>query len=191
MPKKPTTTREEMIEGAFQLIRREGYSALTVRRLATELGCSTQPIMYQFPELETLKDAAYQKADRFHTEYILQDDDFLEIGLRYIRFAKEEGNLFRFLFQSGRFDGTSIRQLTHETVDGSIVEAASRDLQMSRQDTLDAFEVLFAMVHGYASLIANNALEYDPDALRSVLSNVGDSLMNNNGILSDGDKNHG
>jgi len=71
MPKKPTTTSEEMIEGAFQLVRREGFSVLTVRRLAEELGCSTQPIMYQFPELEMLKEAVYQKADRFHTEYIL------------------------------------------------------------------------------------------------------------------------
>ena len=178
MPKKPTTTREEMIEGAFQLIRREGFSALTVRRLAEELGCSTQPIMYQFPDLEVLKDAVYEKADRFHLEYILEDDDFLEIGLRYIRFASEEGNLFCFLFQSGRFDGSSIRQLTHETVDGSIVEAASRELEMDKKDALDAFEVLFAMVHGYASLIANNALEYDRDSLRTVLDKVGESLMN-------------
>ena len=178
MPKKPTTTREEMIEGAFQLIRREGFSALTVRRLAEELGCSTQPIMYQFPDLEVLKDAVYERADRFHSEYILEDDDFLEIGLRYIRFASEEGNLFCFLFQSGRFDGSSIRQLTHETVDGSIIEVASRELEMDKKDTLDAFEVLFAMVHGYASLIANNALKYDPDSLRTVLDKVGESLMN-------------
>lgn len=180
MPKKPSTTREEMIEGAFQLIRREGFSALTVRRLSDELGCSTQPIMYQFPELEMLKDAVYQKADSFHSEYILEDDDFLEIGLRYIRFASEESNLFCFLFQSGRFDGSSIRQLTHETVDGSIVEAASRELEMDRKEALDAFEVLFAMVHGYASLIANNALEYDAEALRIMLSNVGESLIGGN-----------
>ena len=182
MPKKPTTTSEEMIEGAFQLVRREGFSVLTVRRLAEELGCSTQPIMYQFPELEMLKEAVYQKADRFHTEYILEDDDFLKIGLRYIRFASEEGNLFRFLFQSGRFDGSSIRQLTHETVDLVIVDAASKELEMNRKDASDAFEVLFAMVHGYASLIANNALEYDPEAIRKALSNVGESLMNNNNI---------
>lgn len=182
MPKKPTTTREEMIEGAFQLVRREGFSVLTVRRLAQELGCSTQPIMYQFPELEMLKDAVYERADRFHTEYILEDEDFLEIGLRYIRFASEESNLFRFLFQSGRFDGSSIRQLTHEAVDGLVVEAASKELEMDRKDTLDAFEVLFAMVHGYASLIANNAMEYDPEALRKMLSDVGESLMNNNNV---------
>ncbi|MBQ1523446.1 MAG: TetR/AcrR family transcriptional regulator [Erysipelotrichaceae bacterium] len=177
MPKKPTTTREEMIEGAFQLVRKEGFSALTARRLAEELNCSTQPIMYQFPDLNVLKEAVYKRADIFHTEYILEDNDFLEIGLRYIRFASEETNLFRLLFQTGRYDGFSISQLTHETVDNSIVDAASRDLEMNEKDTLDAFEVLFAMVHGYASLIANNALEYDPDSLRVSLTRVAEGLI--------------
>ncbi|MBQ1341818.1 MAG: WHG domain-containing protein, partial [Erysipelotrichaceae bacterium] len=104
-------------------------------------------------------------------------NDFLEIGLRYIRFASEETNLFRLLFQTGRYDGFSISQLTHETVDNSIVDAASRDLEMNEKDTLDAFEVLFAMVHGYASLIANNALEYDPDSLRVSLTRVAEGLI--------------
>ncbi len=179
MPKKPTTTRDEMIEGAFQLIRREDLSSFTVRKLADELGCSTQPIMYQFPNLNDLKKLVYERADRFHTEYLMTDDDFLEIGLRYIRFASEETNLFRFLFQSGRFDGTNIRQLTHESVADSIAKAAARDLEMSERDALDCFEVLFAMVHGYASLIANNALEYDEESLRKALDMTAEGLMGN------------
>lgn len=180
MPKKPTTTRDEMIEGAFQLIRREGLSSFTVRKLADELGCSTQPIMYQFPNLSDLKNLVYDKADRFHTEYITKDDDFLEIGMRYIRFASEETNLFRFLFQSGRFDGANIRQLTHESVEDSIVKTAAKDLEMSEKEALDCFEVLFAMVHGYASLIANNTLEYDEESLRKALYMTAEGLMGSN-----------
>ena len=57
--------------------------------------------MYQFPNLDMLRDLAYQKADAFHSEYILTAGDLLEIGMRYIRFAEEEPQLFRFLFQSG------------------------------------------------------------------------------------------
>ena len=45
-----------MIDGAFQLIREQGHEALTVRNLASFLGCSTQPIMYQFPDTDILKD---------------------------------------------------------------------------------------------------------------------------------------
>ena len=95
MPKKPTTTKEAMIEGAFRLIREKGHESLTARNLASFLGCSTQPIMYQFPNLDTLRDLTYQKADAFHTEYILAAGDLLEIGLRYVQFAKEEPMLFK------------------------------------------------------------------------------------------------
>ena len=57
-----------------------------------------------------------------------------------------------------------------------------KNWKWTEKKTLDAFEVLFAMVHGYASLIANNAMEYDPEALRKMLSYVGESLMNNNNV---------
>ena len=85
---------------AFRLIRERGHEALTARSLASALGCSTQPIMYQFPNLDELRELTYQKADVFHTEYLLAAGDILEMGLRYVRFAKEEPQLFRFLFQS-------------------------------------------------------------------------------------------
>ncbi|MBO5999486.1 MAG: helix-turn-helix transcriptional regulator, partial [Lachnospiraceae bacterium] len=71
MPKKPSVTEEAIIEGAFRLIRENGYEALTVRNLAAYLGCSTQPVMYRFPSMDTLKDLAYQWADAFHSGYIL------------------------------------------------------------------------------------------------------------------------
>ena len=177
MSRKPATTREDMIEGAFQLIRKEGMTALTARRLAEELKCSTQPIMYQFPNLNDLRELVYEKADRFHTEYILQDGDFLEIGLRYIRFASEEGNLFRFLFQSGRFDGFNISQITREGADVEVISAAARDLELPQKDALDFFEILFSMVHGYGSLIANNALEYDEETLRRNLTAAAEGLV--------------
>lgn len=166
-----------MIEAGFQLIRRQGLSALTARNLARELNCSTQPIMYQFPDLSKLKDLVYERADSFHTEYLLVDEDFLEIGLRYIRFAYEERNLFRFLFQSNRFDGTSVEKLTRESVADGIVKAAAKDLEMSEKDALDCFEILFAMVHGYASLVANNALEYDEEDIRKALDKAAEGLM--------------
>ena len=88
MPKKPTTTKEAMLEGAFRLIREKGHVFLTARNLAAFLGCSTQPVMYQFPNLDTLRDLVYQKADAFHSEYILAGANLLEMGLRYIRFAE-------------------------------------------------------------------------------------------------------
>ena len=172
MPRKPITTKEEMIEGAFKLIREQGHEALTVRNLAAVLGCSTQPIMYQFPDTDVLKDLAYRKADAFHSEYILAAGDLLETGLRYIRFAKEEPQLFRFLFQSGRFSGLSLEDLIRAPEAAGVLAAVSTEGNLTAEEAAAFFEPLAAVVHGYASLIANNGMKYDPDAIRRALQMI-------------------
>ncbi len=176
MPKKPTTTKEAMTDGAFRLIRQQGYEALTVRNLASFLGCSTQPIMYQFPDTDILKDLAYRKADAFHSEYILAGGDLLEIGIRYIRFAEEEPQLFRFLFQSGRFSGLSLEDLIHAPETADVLAAVSAEEELTTEEAAAFFEPLVAVVHGYASLIANNGMKYDPDAIRSALIMIAEGI---------------
>ena len=176
MPRKLSMTKEAMIEGAFQLIREQGHHALTVRNLASFLGCSTQPIMYQFPNMETLREQVYQKADIFHTEYILAGGELLEIGLRYIRFAEEEPLLFQFLFQSGRFSGLSINDLMRDPDISGVLDAVSAEEGISPEEAVSFFEPLAVLVHGYASLIAYNAMKYDPDAIRQALIAVAEGL---------------
>lgn len=176
MPKKPTTTKEAMVEGAFRLIREEGHGFLTARNLAAFLGCSTQPIMYQFPNLDTLRDLAYQRADAFHSEYILEGGDLLEMGLRYIQFAQEEPQLFRFLFQSGRFSGFSLEELIGAPEAAAILAAVREEEGLTVEAAAAFFEPLVALVHGYASLIANNAMKYDPGAVRKALITIAEGL---------------
>ena len=176
MPKKPTTTKEAMIEGAFRLIREHGHEALTARNLASLLGCSTQPIMYQFPNLDTLKDLVYRKADAFHSGYILAGGDLLEMGLRYVRFAEEEPLLFKFLFQSGSFTGLSLEDLIQAPETAGVLSAVSAEEELAPEDAAAFFEPLAALVHGYASLIANNAMKYDPEAVRRALITIAEGL---------------
>ena len=176
MPKKPSTTKEAMLEGALQLIRQKGHDSLTARNLAAFLGCSTQPIMYQFSNLDTLRELTYQKADALHSEYILAGADLLEMGLRYIRFAEAEPQLFRFLFQSGRFSGFSLEALLRAPEAEEILSAVEEEESLTTDGAVAFFEPLVALVHGYASLIANNAMKYDPDAIRQVLISIAEGL---------------
>ena len=180
MPRKPNTTKEAMIEGAFQLIREQGHEALTVRNLAAFLGCSTQPIMYQFPDMETLKELTYQKADAFHSEYILSGKDLLETGLRYIRFAEEEPRLFVYLFQSGRYSGVTLSDLLQAPECSELLAAVGREASLTAEDAAAFLEPLVALVHGYASLIANNAMKYHPEAMRKILIDVAEGLEGRN-----------
>lgn len=94
-----------VIDAALAIAREAGAENINARTVARKLNCSTQPVMYHFATMEALKKAAYEKLNRYHTEYLLtltdpQEGVMLGIGCNYIRFAVEEPHAFRFLFQS-------------------------------------------------------------------------------------------
>jgi hypothetical protein len=132
--------------------------------------------MYQFPRLEMLKEQTYQMADAFHTEYLLAAEDLLGIGLRYIQFAEEEPELFRFLFQSGRFTGLRLEDLIRSPETAEILAVVGTEEGLDPEEAAVFFEPLAAVVHGYASLIANNAMKYDPEAIGKALTAIAEGL---------------
>lgn len=181
MPRRPLITRERILHSAFELVREKGVQALSVRAVAGRLGCSTQPVLYQFSSVGELTRAVYEEADAFHTRYLFAGEEeaenpLLALGLRYIRFAAEEGNLFRFLFQSDHFAGRSLEELTTAPEAQGLLQTAGRAMAMEESEARQAFLVLFSAVHGYASLMANNAMAYEPKTARRMLCSLGQAL---------------
>ena len=181
MPRKPLITREMILRCAFDLVREKGVQALSVRAVAGRLSCSTQPVLYQFSSVAELTQAVYEEADAFHTQYLFAPEGeagnpLLALGLRYIRFAAEEGNLFRFLFQSDHFAGRSLEELTTAPDAQGLLQTAGEALAMDESEARQAFLVLFSAVHGYASLLANNAMPYEPEAAKRMLRSLGRTL---------------
>ena len=48
MSPRIVTTRDEIAQAAFEIVREEGHEALTVRHIAERIGCSTQPLLYHY-----------------------------------------------------------------------------------------------------------------------------------------------
>ena len=108
MPPKFLFTRAEIIEAALRITRRAGLSGLTARSLAAALGCSVKPIFGLFRNMEQVQqevraaaDAQYQAAIR----EAMSDGrypPYKASGMAYIRFAREEKELFKLLFMCDR-----------------------------------------------------------------------------------------
>jgi AcrR family transcriptional regulator len=99
MPPAATVTREQILETAFDLVRREGMAALTARRVAAALGCSTQPVYSSYPSMDALRADVLQRAGELAQRYLKPDPSaelpFLAMGLGSLRFARDEPELFR------------------------------------------------------------------------------------------------
>lgn len=163
---KAKITREMVVDAAFEVTRIMGSENVNARTVSEKLGCSTQPVMYHFTRIEEMKRAVYEKADRFHTEYLMNITDpqggvMLGIGLNYIRFAIREPNLFRFLFQSGFAVENSLLDMIDSEELIPVLSAMREAMGMDMEQTKEVFLTIAMFAHGYASIIANNSLEYD------------------------------
>ena len=177
MPPKPKITRNMVAEAGLKIVRTEGEQSLNVRRVAAELGCSTQPVMYHFGTVNELRAAVYELADGLHTQYIMtpgenEEDRFLYIGLRYIKFAHEEKKLFRFIFQSDNLKGFSFKDLIYSDFTTPVIGPLCEKTGLSREQALDVFGSLFICVHGAAAMLANNSFDYDEEYFIRLLKNT-------------------
>lgn len=130
--------------------------------------------MYHFATIEDLKKAAYAKADLYHTEYLMniekpQDGVMLGIGLNYIRFAIKEPHLFRFLFQSGFAVENSLLEMIDSEELMPVLSAMQEAIGMDVEQTKKVFLTISMFSHGYASIIANNSLQYDEELIKIYL----------------------
>ena len=105
-----------------------------------------------------MKKTVYEKSCWFHSEYLIsipetQEDIMLGIGLNYIRFAVEEPNLFRFLFQSGFAVENSILQMVDADELKPVLSVMQKEMKLNEEQTKEFFLTLALFVHGYACLL--------------------------------------
>lgn len=167
-------SRDEMIEKAVQVVRKQGIGALTAKSLANELGVSTQPVFTCFHTIEEVRREVVNAAKILYDDYVKEglcsDIPFLGFGMHYIRFAKEEPELYRLLFLS-----------TDQSEGNSAFEEMNASLELvtdSMQETyhIDAktaeryFRDMWLVAHSFATLIVTGSCPYTDQEIGRILT---------------------
>lgn len=176
MPPKSRITKEMIVNTAFELVRESGADSLTARSIAMKLNCSTQPVLYCFKTVDEIRAEVYKRANDYHSEYLMRGvesarNPMYAIGLNYIKFGFEEKYLFRFLFQSGSLEG-KMEILFDEEALTPILGTLESQVGCSHEKAKIVFESIYYSTHGIASLLANNALEYNEEQIKNVMSAI-------------------
>lgn len=102
MPRKALFTKEHITEKALEIVRKRGIDALTARELGKALESSPRPVFTVFRNMEEVLDSVYGNALDLFTDYVSDVTDyhlaFKELGIKTVRFAREEKHLFHYLF---------------------------------------------------------------------------------------------
>ena len=117
MAPKNKFTKEEMVTAAMRVVREGGVGALTAKTLAAALGASTQPIFTAFGSMDGVRQAVYDAAVRVYDGYtdagLREKIPFFGVGMQYIRFAREEPELYRLLFLTQDAAVSAMRAMAH------------------------------------------------------------------------------
>ena len=125
MPRKVQYTKEQIVQVAIDIIRKDGTSALSSRSISKALGCSISPIFRTYSSMEELMDDVRKKAEKIFIDYVSDVYDytpaFKEFGMRLIRFSKMEPNLFFFMFLDMGSKNDSVDEIARKCLHQIIV----------------------------------------------------------------------
>lgn len=173
MPPVPKVTKEEIINAALNIVRKDGAASLTIRQTALQLHVSTQPVMSHFKTAAALKEAVFDAADRYHKDYLFDvdlsdsEEATMKIGLNFVRFARDEPNLFRFLFFFPYKKTDSLRELLSNPDLNPVLQSMEYDSGIPEDRLKRNFSILAVYVHGYACLVAANSLNFREEELKN------------------------
>lgn len=179
MPRKFMFTREEIISAALELTRKGGVSALTARALGSELGSSSRPIFGLFKNMEEVQQEVLKAANDLYQSYLKEDMEkgkyppYKASGMAYIRFAKEEKELFKLLF---------MRDRTHENIEKDreeikpLLHLIQQNLELTEEDAYVFHIEMWLYVHGIAAALATSYLAWNEKFISRVLTDGYDGM---------------
>jgi AcrR family transcriptional regulator len=164
-----TETREKLLAAATEIIGREGIGALTVRRVAEQVGTTTRAVYSLFGDKEGLLRALYYvAADGLseHTDAVPVDADPVReldaLGAAYRAWALEHPELYNFFIVGGPEMRPTEEDMAYGfrsfgRMGSAIGRAAALGLFPGR-DLESVGRQMWAVVHGLASLELAGAL---------------------------------
>lgn len=182
MPTNVRITKDMILDTAFDIARSGGLKDVSNREIASRLGCSIRPIYYQFKNTDELKGELYAKIEKYFYTYLMDNmrDDippYKQVGINYIRFAKEESHLFRILFMSE----TNLLPMGFVTKDEDDFRELAKFIKFSTKlsdDDIKTFHVrMWLFAHGIASLLASNTVVFSDTQIEKLLSYEFQALM--------------
>ena len=174
MPPKVKITKEEIIRCALNLVRKNGVGTINARTIAAELNCSTQPIFSNFSTMEELQKAVILAAYDHYLGFIKSEIEsgkyprYKSFGMAYVRFARDEKELFKLLFMRDRRG--------EDLSPPSDFEESIQIIMQTNGVTRDTATLMhletWTCVHGIGTMLATSFLPLDWDLISNMLTDI-------------------
>lgn len=175
MPPKVKITKEDIISAAIEIVRTSGAEAINARNIAAALECSTQPVFSNFASMDELRLAVVERADVLCSQYMEREvasgkyPVYKANGMAYIRFAKEEKELFRLLYMRDR----SKEIVSEDTEMMHHMEQMINENTGLEGDDAKLFHLeMWAYVHGIATMQATGFQDLEWEFISKLITDA-------------------
>ena len=172
MPKQKIT-KEMIIETAFEIVRKEGLENLLVKNIAAKLNCSVQPIYSYCANMEGVKQELVARTAKYIREYVSasinKKDYFLSTGRSYLKFAKDEPNLFQLYFLRQQPDVYTLDDLYRKesSQQVGIFIAESLGISIEQAKALHLHMIIYVM--GISAMAASTNIDVEGEDIQNQL----------------------
>ena len=184
MPPKTQFSAEKIIDAAICITRREGFAAVTARSIGKELNCSVKPIFTAFENMDGVMLATKKAVNGIFVRYMqtpYKKLSFMQIGLRWIQFSRDEPRLYQLLFMPVS-RGTQVftplnLSMNFGELTSQIIPLICRDFTLDHNSALKLYNQMILHAHGIASLIASGDTDFTEQSIREIFSETVEGLV--------------
>ena len=182
MPPKIKTSKEEVLNAAFEVTKNFGISTVTAKSVSAVLGTSVAPIFRVFQSIEALRKATITQLHHFYVEYLksypFERSRFFTYGMAYLQFAKEYPHLFAALMETGFFTPDAVEEQVSglfDFVEDSVADVSSLSLEQAKE----LLYHVWLYTHGIACLICKNCIALSQKEEKHLLITAFQSFQKN------------
>lgn len=172
MPPIKKFDREKIIETVKDMIARDGKEEVNARSIARELGSSVQPIFHYFKSMEDLMEKVNKSIYEVYMSYMKsalgKEKVYKELGLSYIRFAKENPEFFKILFMR-ETNVDAYKFITNDESGNMVIEAGSLMTKLSHEEQIKFHARVWMLTHGIACLLATKTIKISDKEIDEIL----------------------
>ena len=181
MPKNIKITKEMILNAAFEITKKDGISKVSNRELAKYLNCSIRPIYYQFKNSDELFNSLYNMIHEYFYKFILANlndkfPKYKQVGLNYIKFAREEKNFYHVLFLNKNCNLDTFNG-NNDSNFNKVKDFIKISTNLSNEDINDFHFKMWTFCHGLATLLANDKIYLTDEQIKILISMEFQALM--------------
>ena len=184
MGRKTQITKEIILDTALRMLIRDGYEAINIKTLAVEIGCSTQPIVWHFENMNGFRKAFFEYCiDYAKSQFTVWngnlDDLLTETARGYIMIACNMPKLFRFVFADNKEDCKNSDVVQKLQLDNTkkIIHLLCEEKGLTEPQSASFLMNYEFYIHGIASYTASGFVNYPEEAIIAMANRARDAFL--------------